>query len=103
MVESVEVSLERMKVDHLDIVLCHDVEFVDLAQILNETLPALRRLQSQGKVRFVGISGYPMAIFKTILDQRRARCDPLVQSLYTSKYDARRPAPLPPGQGGGQS
>src|SRR6186997_825985 len=24
--ESVEVSLERMKVDHLDIVLCHDIE-----------------------------------------------------------------------------
>lgn len=68
-VESVEVSLERMKVDHLDIVLCHDVEFVGLAQILDETLPALRRLQSQGKVRFVGISGYPMAIFKSILDQ----------------------------------
>src|SRR6185312_933151 len=29
-VESVEVSLERMRVEHLDIVLCHDIEFVDM-------------------------------------------------------------------------
>ncbi|SIO60361.1 Predicted oxidoreductase [Singulisphaera sp. GP187] len=68
-VESVDVSLERMKVDHLDIVLCHDIEFVELSQILEETLPALRRLQAQGKVRFIGVSGYPMAIFKAILDR----------------------------------
>src|SRR6266576_5651338 len=26
-VESVDISLERMKVDHLDIILCHDIEF----------------------------------------------------------------------------
>lgn len=67
--ESVETSLERMKVDHLDICLCHDIEFVEMSQIVEETLPALRRLQQQGKVRFVGISGYPMKIFKYVLDQ----------------------------------
>ncbi len=49
---------------HLDICLCHDIEFVDMTQIVDETLPALRRLQQQGKVRFVGISGYPMKIFR---------------------------------------
>src|SRR5215217_6897830 len=40
--ESIDVSLERMKVDYLDIILCHDVEFVDMRQIIDETLPALR-------------------------------------------------------------
>ena len=59
-VESVDISLERMKVDHLDICLCHDIEFVDMSQIVEETLPALRKIQEQGKVRFVGVSGYPM-------------------------------------------
>ena len=68
-VESVDVSLERMGVEHLDVCLCHDVEFVDLAQIVAETLPALRKLQQQGKVRFVGVSGYPMRIFREILNQ----------------------------------
>src|SRR5262249_17890755 len=63
-VESIDVSLHRMGVTYLDIILCHDIEFVDMAQVLDETLPALRRLQQQGKVRFVGISGYPMKIFR---------------------------------------
>ncbi len=68
-IESVDVSLERMGVEYLDIVLCHDIEFVDVAQIVEETLPALRKLQEQGKVRFIGISGYPMKIFRYVLDR----------------------------------
>lgn len=67
--ESVDVSLHRMGVDHLDIILCHDIEFVDMRQIVDETLPALRRIQQSGKVRFVGISGYPMHIFRWVLDR----------------------------------
>ena len=68
-VESVDVSLHRMKTDHFDIMLCHDIEFVDLNQIVQETLPALRKIKEQGKVRFIGISGYPMHIFKYILER----------------------------------
>jgi aryl-alcohol dehydrogenase-like predicted oxidoreductase len=68
-VESVDVSLHRMGVDYLDICLCHDIEFVEMQQIVEETLPALRRVRDQGKVRFIGISGYPMKIFKFVLDQ----------------------------------
>jgi L-galactose dehydrogenase len=68
-VESVDVSLHRMGVEYLDIMLCHDIEFVEMSQIVNETLPALRKIQQQGKVRFVGISGYPMKIFKYVLDR----------------------------------
>ena len=65
--ESVDISLERMKVDHLDMVLCHDLEFVEMSQIVEETLPALRRQVEKGKVRFIGVSGYPMKMFKYIL------------------------------------
>ena len=68
-VESVDVSLHRLGADHLDVMLCHDVEFVDMAQIVGETLPALRKLKEQGKVRFIGVSGYPMNIFKYVLDR----------------------------------
>lgn len=68
-VESVDISLHRMGVSHLDIILCHDIEFVEMSQIVEETLPALRKLQKQGKVRFVGISGYPMNIFKYVLER----------------------------------
>jgi L-galactose dehydrogenase len=68
-VESVDISLERMGVDHLDVILCHDIEFVNMQQIVDETLPALRKIQQQGKVKYVGVSGYPMKMFKFILDR----------------------------------
>src|SRR5258708_2613077 len=68
-IESIDISLERMGVDHLDIILCHDIEFVDMAPVVEETLPALRKIQQQGKVRFIGISGYPMNIFRHVLDR----------------------------------
>src|ERR1700742_4751601 len=67
--ESVDVSLHRLGTDHLDICLCHDIEFVELAQIVEETLPALRKAQAAGKVRYVGISGYPMKAFRFVLEQ----------------------------------
>lgn len=67
--ESVDVSLHRLGTDHIDIMLCHDIEFVEMQQIVDETIPALRKIQQQGKVRFIGFSGYPMKIFHFILDQ----------------------------------
>lgn len=72
--ESVDVSLHRLGTDHLDIILCHDIEFVEMQQIVDETLPALRKIQQQGKVRFVGFSGYPMKIFRFICDQAPVDC-----------------------------
>lgn len=66
--ESVDLSLERMRLEHLDIVLCHDIEFVDMRQIVDETLPALRQQVAAGKVRYIGVSGYPMKMFRYILE-----------------------------------
>ena len=73
-VESVDVSLHRLGTDYLDICLCHDIEFVEMQQIVDETLPALRRVQQQGKVRFIGFSGYPQKIFRFICDQTDVDC-----------------------------
>jgi aryl-alcohol dehydrogenase-like predicted oxidoreductase len=72
--ESVDVSLHRLGTDHIDIMLCHDIEFVPMQQIVDETLPAHRRIQQSGKVRYLGFSGYPMKIFKFILEQARVDC-----------------------------
>src|SRR6266498_2219114 len=72
--ESVDVSLHRLGTDHLDIVLCHDIEFVKLPQIVEETIPALRKIQEAGKVRFIGVSGYPQKIFRFICDQTDVDC-----------------------------
>lgn len=62
--ESIDVSLERMGIDYVDMVFCHDIEYVDPQQVFEETLPALRQQVVAGKVRHIGVSGYPMKIFK---------------------------------------
>ncbi|TWU62986.1 aldo/keto reductase [Crateriforma conspicua] len=72
--ESVDVSLHRMGLDHVDIMLCHDIEFVDLDQIVAETMPALREAQQAGKIRYVGISGYPQKIFHEIAAKADLDC-----------------------------
>ncbi len=73
-VESVDVSLHRLRTSYLDVVLCHDVEFVPLSQITEETLPALRRVQQSGKVRYIGFSGYPQKIFRVLCEQTDVDC-----------------------------
>jgi aryl-alcohol dehydrogenase-like predicted oxidoreductase len=72
--ESIDVSLHRLGTDHLDILLCHDIEFVPMQQIVDETLPAIRKAVATGKVRFVGFSGYPQKIFRFIADQAPVDC-----------------------------
>jgi len=72
--ESVDVSLHRLGCGHLDLVFCHDIEFVPMQQIVEETLPALRRCVQQGKVRHLGFSGYPQKIFRYIIDQTPVDC-----------------------------
>ncbi|MGA9246366.1 MAG: aldo/keto reductase [Silvibacterium sp.] len=63
---SVEDSLKRLHTDYLDLLQVHDVEFGSVEQIVNETLPAIRRIQDEGKTRYVGISGYPLQVLTQI-------------------------------------
>ena len=72
--ESVDVSLHRLGTDHLDIILCHDIEFVPMQRIVDETIPALRKIRDAGKVRFIGFSGYPQKIFRFICDRADVDC-----------------------------
>jgi L-galactose dehydrogenase len=56
----VEESLRRLRTGHVDLLQAHDVEFGDVEQIIHETIPTLRRLQEEGKARYIGISGYSL-------------------------------------------
>lgn len=66
---SIDESLSRLNIDYIDIIQCHDIEFGSLDQIVNETIPALRKLQETGKLRFIGITGLPLKIFQYVLDR----------------------------------
>lgn len=66
---SVEESLRRLRTDYLDMFQAHDVEFGDAEQIINETIPAMRRLQEEGKARYIGITGYPLNVLMCIAER----------------------------------
>lgn len=87
--ESVHVSLQRLGTDHLNVLLLHDVEFVPLAQIWEETLPAVLQLKAQGKVRAVGFSCYPLKTFHAVLDQVQNDIDCVLSyNRYTLQNDS---------------
>ncbi|CAM8901457.1 unnamed protein product [Rhodiola kirilowii] len=67
--KSIQESLERLQLDYVDILQCHDIEFGSLDQIVSETLPALVKLREAGKIRFIGITGLPLDIFTYVLDR----------------------------------
>ena len=73
--ESVHVSLQRLGTDYLDVLLIHDVEYVSLPMIWEETIPAVLKLKEQGKIRAVGFSAYPMKTINTILDHAEDQLD----------------------------
>jgi len=56
--KSVTRSLDRFQTDYLDVVFCHDVEYVTEEEVF-EAVGTLFDLQKEGKIRYVGISGYP--------------------------------------------
>lgn len=70
---SIDESLQRLGIGYIDLVICHDIEFANLDQIVTETLPALVRLREETKkFKFIGISGLPLAVFKYVLDRTDA-------------------------------
>lgn len=56
---SVERSLQRFGTTYLDVVFCHDVEFVSVAEAV-AAVGTLLTLKSEGRVKHVGISGYDL-------------------------------------------
>lgn len=66
--ESVFESMERLNVDYIDLINVHDIEFADLDQICNETLPALLELKQQGIVKHVGITNLTLRHFVYVIN-----------------------------------
>ncbi len=67
---SIDESLVRLRTDYVDLLQAHDVEFGDEQQIVEETIPALREIQQQGKTRFIGISGFPLRLLRDIASRQ---------------------------------
>lgn len=67
--ESIDESLERLQTDYVDVYQIHDIEFGDKEQVINETIPAARKVQASGKARFVGITGLPVRYLHHVANQ----------------------------------
>jgi L-galactose dehydrogenase len=66
-ISSLEESLQRLQTDYVDILFLHDIEFVPFEQVAEGAFLALEKLKQQGKIRFSGVSGLPLAVFEKSL------------------------------------
>ena len=71
---SIDESLRRLQTDYVDILHVHDVEYGCKRQIIEETLPALRAVQEQGKARFIGITGLALKMLREIAAEAPVDC-----------------------------
>jgi L-galactose dehydrogenase len=65
---SIDESLQRLRTDYLDVLLAHDIEFVDRTQIIEEAIPTMRALQREGKTRFIGITGLQLNMLREVAE-----------------------------------
>ena len=84
-ISSLEESLRRLKTDYVDFLFLHDIEFVQPDIIIEEAIPALNSLKEQGKIRFSGICGLPLALFEHMLP--KVQVDAIISYCHYSLND----------------
>ncbi|KAJ9573802.1 hypothetical protein L9F63_008839, partial [Diploptera punctata] len=69
---SVDNSLKLLGLDYVDVIQIHDIQFAYTPDLVaTETLPALQSVVDAGKARFIGITGYPPALLKQVVERSR--------------------------------
>lgn len=87
-IRCVENSLNKLQVDYIDVVQVHDVEFVDdINLIVDETLPALEKLQKEGKIKYIGVTGYPLEPLKQVIDASTVKIDQVLSYCRHTLFD----------------
>lgn len=62
---SINESLSRLGVEYIDLYQLHDVEFADnIDEVINGAFRACLELKKSGKIRAIGINGYPLSVLK---------------------------------------
>lgn len=70
--QSVARSLRRFRTSYLDVVFCHDVEFVPEEEAL-QAVEVLLSLVREGRIRYIGISGYRLDVLSRVAHLVRER------------------------------
>jgi L-galactose dehydrogenase len=83
-----EASLERLRTDHVEILLAHDIEFAtDYDYVFNETANVLHQLKQEGKARFIGMSCYPLGLLKQAIE--RCELDVVISYAHCNLWNTR--------------
>jgi L-galactose dehydrogenase len=86
--KSVSESMERMGIDYIDTVQVHDPEFAPTIDIIiQQTLPALDELRKQGKIHYVGITGYPLSILRELAEKTTIKVDTCISYSRFNMHD----------------
>ena len=68
-IASVDESLQRLGVSHVDLIQLQDVQYAKLDQVVHESLPTLMRLKRHGKVRQIGVTALPVAALRRVVER----------------------------------
>lgn len=83
-----EGSLKRLRVDSVDILLAHDIEFADdFERVFTDTAEVLHQLKKEGKTRFVGMSCYPLPLLRTAIE--RCKLDVIISYCHFNLQNQR--------------
>jgi aryl-alcohol dehydrogenase-like predicted oxidoreductase len=75
-IRAVDDALARLGVPYLDCMQVHDPEYApSLDVVLNETLPALQKCKDAGKIRAIGMTGYPLELHREVLRRSKVKVD----------------------------
>jgi L-galactose dehydrogenase len=81
-------SLALLQLDYVDVLQIHDLEFAPNKEIIfNELLPALEELKAAGKVKFIGVTGYPIHELKQCVEGAVGRFDMVLSYARNTLYD----------------
>lgn len=70
MEECLDGSLRRLRVDAVDVLLAHDIEYAhDFDYVFTETAAVLEKLKRKGKCRFVGMSCLPLSLLRQAIER----------------------------------
>lgn len=82
---SVERSLKRLNTSYIDVLYIHDVEFVETEGCL-EAISEAFELKKEGKVRYVGITAYPVEFLLYLAKRAANEIEPLDIILSYSNF-----------------
>lgn len=64
--KSLATSMKKLNRDYIDIVICHDIEFIDHRQIMSSVIEFLLQLKKEGVIRAIGISAFPLDVLQEV-------------------------------------